>query len=151
MIPNQMHNKMKKLLLKKSWALILYTLLYLYFMVFNWKVFMIKLSINLGPAQVQLPPFILFFIAGLILLTILTWINYIAHLQKMVNDLKKGESEKVSDKMLINKVKEQLKDQENVETFQTRLGISEIRQKQDELLRIISSLQKDLKTGNEAR
>jgi hypothetical protein len=139
---------MKKLLLKKSWALILYTILYLYFMVFNWKVFTLKLNINLGFAQVQLPPFIILFIVGLSLLIILTWINYIANLQKIIHELKRGETEKMSDKMVIKKVKEQLKDQENVETLKTRLGISDIRSKQDELIRMISNMQKSMDTKN---
>jgi len=139
---------MKKLLLKKSWALILYTLIFLYFMVFNWQVFTLKLNINLGFAQAQLPPFIILFILGLGLLIILTWINYIANLQKIIFELKQGKNEKMTDKLVIKKVKEQLKDQENVESLKSRLGISEIRTKQDELIQMLSNMQKDLNQGN---
>ena len=127
----------------------MYIIIYVYFMIFNWKIFTLKLDINLGLAQVQLPPFIILFLLGLTFLIILTWISYITNLQKIIYDLEQGKNEKMSDKIVINKVKEQFKDHENIETLKTRLGISEIRSKQDELIAMISNLQKDLDTRNQ--
>ena len=136
---------MKKLLLKKSIILILYTLANLYFMGFNWKLFTTSLNINLGFGVVNFPPFIVFFFLGFILIGILSWMNYISGLQKIIYELKNGDKNgKVNEKMVSKRVRRQLLDEENLTLMKEKLGIEDIRSKQEELIRSLSELKHHL-------
>ena len=136
---------MKKLLLKKSIILILYTLANLYFMGFNWKLFTTSLNINLGFGVVTFPPFIVLFFLGFILIGILSWMNYISGLQKIIYELKNGDKNgKVNEKMVSKRVRRQLLDEENLKLMKEKLGIEDIRSKQEELIRSLSELKHHL-------
>ena len=136
---------MKNLLLKKLIPLIVYSSLYLYFMIFNWKIFTISLNVNLGFAILKMPPFILFFLLGFILIGILSWISYIISLRKIIYELERGvEVGKIKDRMLRGKLKDHLENEKNLELLKEKLGIPEINRKHDELRRQLDNLiQKD--------
>jgi len=132
---------MKKLLFKKFSLLILFTLVNLYFMVFNWQIFTISLNINLGFGVAKLPPFIILFLLGFFIIGILSWISYITNLQRTIYELEQGvELGKMKDKMVRNKIRDHLMDEKNIDLLQNKLGISELRKKQDELNKMLSKL-----------
>jgi len=55
----------KNLLLKKFIPLFIYSFAYVYYMIFNWKVFVVSLNVNLGFGVVSVPPSIIFFLLGM--------------------------------------------------------------------------------------
>ncbi len=112
-------------------------------MAFNWQVFTITLKINLGFGVVTFPPFIAFFLLGFVFLGILTWANYISNLQKIIYELEHGvKIGKMSDKRFRMKVQEQLLEEKNMEVLKTRLGIVELKDKQEELIKLMSEFKK---------
>lgn len=140
---------MKKLLLKKSLLLILYSLVYLYFMIFNWQVFTISLNINLGFGTATLPPFIILFFLGFTLIGILSWISYITSLQRMIYELEQGvQPGKMKDKLARAKIQELFAEKSTLEMLKTRLGIQELIKKQDEISILLEELRKDQKSDN---
>ena len=78
---------MKLLIIKKFSWLFLFTLAHLWFMVFNWQLFIIMLDINLGFGVVRIPPFVVFFLIGFIILTIQSWTGYVNNLHRYIRDL----------------------------------------------------------------
>ena len=64
---------MKKLNIKSviDIALIVWIAIWLYYALFNWDVFVVKLNTNIGFSIIGLYPFIFFFFIGLILLVII--------------------------------------------------------------------------------
>lgn len=140
----------KKLLLKKSLLLILYTLVQLYLMVFNWKLFTLKQSINLGFVTVSLPPFVVISLVGFIIIVALTWVNYILSLKKIIYELESGlEHSRMQDKQVMKKVRELVTKEENVDLLKDKLGIAEIRTKQEELMQMMTDLKKHLENRDQ--
>jgi hypothetical protein len=132
---------MKKKILKHYILLILYTLVYLYFAVFNWQVFIVKLNIDLGFGAISIPPFIIFFLFGFILIGVLSWMHYMANIQKMIYELEQGvEIGKMKDKLVRTRVKELLLDDKNLELLMDKLGIQDIRKKQEEVMNILGDI-----------
>lgn len=111
-------------------------------MIFNWGVFTISLNINLGPGSLQLPPFIILFLLGFIIIGILSWSNYVSNLQKIIYELEHGvELGKMRNKLVRNKFQEELMKDENIEALRKKLGIEALQQKQKSLLLRFSELQ----------
>lgn len=136
---------MKKLLFRKFLLLILYTLVYLYFMVFNWKMFIISLNVDLGFTVVNIPPFIILFLLGFIIIGILSWIGYVSNLKKIIYELEHGvEIGKIKDKMVRNKVQEHLMDEKTIGILKNKIGIGEISARQEEMVRMINDLKTKL-------
>ena len=132
---------MKKVLLKSTILLILYTLAYLYFAVFNWQIFIVKLNVNLGFGVVEFPPFIVLFLLGFIIIGILSWTNYNIRLRKMIYELEHGvEMGKIKDKLVNTKVREYLLEEKNLDLLKDKMGIKEIQKKQEELMKLIDDL-----------
>lgn len=77
----------KFLLLRKFLWLILFTLIHLWFMIFNWKLFTAMLNINLGFGVVRLPPFLILFLTGFVILGIQSWTGYVNKLHRIIHDL----------------------------------------------------------------
>ena len=141
---------MKKIILRKFLLLIIYTVINVYFMIFNWKVFAISLNINLGPGSIQLPPFIILFLLGFIIIGILSWSNYVQNLQKIIYELEHGvELGKMRDKLVRNKLHEQLMDDKSIEVLRNKLGIAEMQRQQESLTKMISEMQSDPKEQKE--
>jgi len=131
----------KKVLLKSTILLILYTLAYLYFAVFNWQIFIVKLNVNLGFGVVEFPPFIVLFLLGFIIIGILSWTNYNIRLRKMIYELEHGvEMGKIKDKLVNTKVREYLLEEKNLDLLKDKMGIKEIQKKQEELMKLIDDL-----------
>lgn len=136
---------MKRLLFRKSILLILYTLVNVYFMAFNWKLFTVTLNNNLGFGTVSFPPFIVLFILGFIIIAALTWMSYMMSLQKMIYELEQGEEiGKMKEKVVRNRIRKQLLDEQVLDLMKEKLGIGDIRSKQEELIRSLSNLEKRL-------
>lgn len=136
---------MRKLLFRNSILLIIYVLISLYFAIFNWQVFTVNLNINLGFGVVSFPPFIALFLLGFIVIGILSWINYSTSLRKMIYELEHGvEIGKIKDKLTGTRVKELMLDDKNLELLKSKMGIQEIRKKQEEISRILSDLKKEI-------
>jgi hypothetical protein len=132
---------MKKRILRHSIILILYTLIYLYFAVFNWQVFIVKLNIDLGFGVINIPPFIIFFLMGFILIGILSWMHYMTSIQKMIYELEQGvEIGRMKDKLVSSRVKELLLEEKSLAFLTDRLGIRDIRKKQEELMKMLTEL-----------
>ena len=137
---------MKNLILRKFALLILYTLVYLYFTLFNWEVFTISLNINLGFAVVSIPPFIILFLVGFIIIGILSWVSYVSHLQKIIYELEHGiETGGKKDIRIKEKVKAQLLTEENINLLKDKTGIREIASKQEKLIEMLDELKSQLK------
>lgn len=142
-ILQNLHN-MKKIILKKFLLLILYTVINIYFMIFNWKVFTLSLNVNLGPGSVRLPPFLILFLLGFIIIGILSWSNYVQNLQKIIYELEHGvELGKMRNKMISDKLQEQLADDKNLEVLRNKLGIADIQQQQESMTKLIQELQRN--------
>lgn len=140
---------MKGLMLKKSILLVFYTLIHLYFMVFNWDLFTLNQQINLGFVAVRLPPFIVLFLLGFIFIVALTWINYILSLKKIIYELENGlEQSRMKDKLVMRKVKELVMKEENLDLLKDKMGISELKSKQEELIQLMSDLKTNLENRN---
>jgi hypothetical protein len=132
---------MKKNILKHYILLILYTLAYLYFAVFNWQVFIVKLNIDLGFGAISIPPFIVFFLLGFILIGVLSWMNYMANIQKMIFELEQGlEIGKLKDKLVKNRVRELLLDEKIIDVLMNKMGIQDIRNKQEEVTKLLEDI-----------
>ena len=130
---------MKKIIVKKFLLLIIYTIINIYFMIFNWKVFTISLNVNLGPGSIQLPPFVILFLFGFVIIGILSWTNYVQNLQKIIYELEHGvELSKIREKLVRNKLQEQLMDEKNIEILRKKLGIDDIYRQQESLAKLIS-------------
>jgi hypothetical protein len=145
-IPEILHfitktNTVKKKILKHAVLLILYTLIYLYFAIFNWQVFIVKLNIDLGFAVITIPPFIFLFLIGFIIIGILSWMHYMASLQKMIYELEQGvEFGKMRDRMVKSRVRDWLLEESNVTILTDKLGIRDLRKKQEELMKLLSDI-----------
>lgn len=136
---------MKKLLFRKSLPLILYTLVYIYFIGFNWKIFTVSLNVNLGFGMVNFPPFIILFLLGFIIIGALSWLDYVSNLRKIIFELEQGaEIGKMKDQLLRSKVQEQLVDEKNIALLMKKMGLPELREKQEELFRMMSDLKNNL-------
>ena len=132
---------MKKNILKHYILLILYTLTYLYFAVFNWQVFIVKLNIDLGFGAISIPPFIVFFLLGFILIGVLSWMNYMANIQKMIFELEQGlEIGKLKDKLVKNRGRELLLDEKIIDVLMNKMGIQDIRNKQEEVTKLLEDI-----------
>ena len=132
---------MKKIIVRKFLLLIIYTVINIYFMIFNWKVFTVSLNVNLGFGSVQLPPFIILFLLGFVVIGILSWSNYVQNLQKIIYELEHGvELGKIRDKMVRNRLQEQLTDEKNLEVLKKKLGITDLQQQQETMVKMISEL-----------
>jgi len=137
---------MKRKLIRKSIWLILYTLINIYFMGFNWKIFTISLDLNLGFGLVTLPPFIVLFFLGFIIIAILSWTNYVLGLKKIIYEMEQGmEIGKMKEKAVSNKIRKQLQEEQTLDLMIEKLGIEDIRSKQEELIRSLSELKNQLK------
>lgn len=129
---------MKKKIFKHYILLILYTLVNLYFAIFNWQVFTVKLNIDLGFGVITLPPFVVTFLFGFIIIGILSWMHYMSDLQKTIYELEQGvEIGRMRDKLVKTRIKELLLDDRNLELLIDKIGIQDIRKKQDELMKSI--------------
>jgi hypothetical protein len=119
-------------------------------MIFNWKVFTVSLNVNLGFGSVQLPPFIILFLLGFVVIGILSWSNYVQNLQKIIYELEHGvELGKIRDKMVRNRLQEQLTDEKNLEVLKKKLGITDLQQQQETMVKMISELRTASKDMNE--
>ena len=79
---------MKFLFIRKFLWLILFTLVHLWFMGFNWKLFITMLNVNLGVGGVvRLPPFVVLFLIGFVILAIQSWTGYVNKLHRIIHDL----------------------------------------------------------------
>ena len=136
---------MKNLLFRKSFLLILYTCVYLYFMAFNWQIFTVVLNINLGFGVVKLPPFIILFLVGFIIIGALSWHSYMTNLQRTISTLEHGhELWRMKDREILNKIQKQILDEQTVNLLINKLGIQDLRSKQDELSRMMAALKTKL-------
>lgn len=140
---NQINQIVKRLLLRKSILLIIYLVISLYFAIFNWQIFTVNLNVSLGFGVVSFPPFIVMFLLGFIVIGILSWMNYATSLRKMIYELEHGvEIGKMKDKLTGSRVRELLLDDKNLELLKSKMGIQEIRNKQEEITRMLSELRK---------
>jgi hypothetical protein len=78
---------MKFLLFRKFIWVILFSLVHLWFMIFNWQLFITMLNINLGFGVVRLPPFVVLFLTGFVILLIQSWTGYVNKLHRIIHDL----------------------------------------------------------------
>jgi hypothetical protein len=135
----------KKLLLKKSIWLILFILVQLYFMVFNWKLFTLNQEISTGFGTISIPPYMVLSLLALAIIGALTWISYIQGLKKIIYELESGlEQSSMKDKQVMKRFRELVTNEENVHLLKEKLGIAEIRNRQEELVQLMADLSSDL-------
>ncbi len=128
---------------KNSILLIIYILVSVYFAIFNWQIFTVNLNVDLGFGVVTFPPFIMLFLLGFVIIGILSWMNYNSGLRRMIYELESGlEMGKMKERLTGGRVRELLTDDKNLELLKSRLGITEIRKKQEEITTILSDLKK---------
>jgi hypothetical protein len=78
---------MKFLLIRKFIWVILFCLVHLWFMIFNWQLFITMLNVNLGFGVVRVPPFLVLFLTGFVILVIQSWTGYVNKLHRIIHDL----------------------------------------------------------------
>jgi hypothetical protein len=140
-----MQTEVRKLLFRKFLLLIVYTLVYVYFMGFNWKIFTVSLNVDLGFGVVTFPPFIILFLLGFFIIGALSWVNYMTSLRKIIYELEQGaEVGQVRNQLFRTKVQEQLFDEKNINQLMKRMGIPEIQKKQEDLFLVLSDLNKKM-------
>lgn len=128
---------------KNSILLIVYILVSAYFAIFNWQIFTVNLNVDLGFGVVTFPPFIMLFLLGFVIIGILSWMNYNSGLRRMIYELESGlEMGKMKERLTGGRVRELLTDDKNLELLKSRLGITDIRKKQEEITTILSDLKK---------
>jgi hypothetical protein len=136
----------KKVIFKSTFWLILFILANLYFAVFNWQIFTVKLNINFGFAVAEIPVFIVLFLLGFIFLGILSWANYNIRLQKMIYELEQGvEIGRLKDKLDNKKIQKLIFEENNLKLLNEKLGVGEILKKQEEIMRLVSGLKENQK------
>jgi energy-coupling factor transporter transmembrane protein EcfT len=136
----------KKVLFKSTFLLILFILANLYFAIFNWKIFTVKLNINFGFAIAEIPVFIVLFLLGFIFLGILSWMNYNIRLQKMIYDLEHGvEIGKLKDRLDNKKIQKLIFEENNLKLLKEKMGVEEILKKQAEIMQLVSGLKENRK------
>lgn len=89
---------MKFLLLRKFIWVILFSLVHLWFMVFNWQLFITTLNVDLGFGVVRLPPFVALFLTGFVILVIQSWTGYVNKLHRIIHDLEEELAQKNKEK-----------------------------------------------------
>lgn len=137
--------------MRSSIVLALYTLVNLYFAVFNWRVFTARLNIDLGFAVLEIPPFVTLFLAGFVLIGILSWINYNIRLRKMILDLEQGvEIGKLKNRLVDRQFRDLLYDGKTLTVLKDRLGIQDLQSnlqdlqsKNKDIVRLISELSRE--------
>ena len=138
---------MRKLILKSSLILILYTLVNLYFAVFNWKIFSVRLNVDFGFTIWEIPPFVILFLTGFLLIAILSWVNYNIRLRKMILDLEQGlEIGKLKDKFIDKQFRNLLFDENNLTVLSEKLGIRDIKDNTEVLSKQVSELSQKITT-----
>ena len=121
--------------------MILFVLANLYFAVFNWQIFIVKLNVNLGFGIVELPLFVVLFLFGFIIAGILSWSNYYIRLRKMIYNLEHGvEIGRLKDRASSNMMKNLIFEENNLILLKEKLGITEIIKKQEELQVLLSDM-----------
>ena len=75
-------------------SIIVWVLIWLYFLVFNWKVFSINLDTNLGFTVVGGYPFIFFFIIGLLFLILIKYFDHLIEMKRL--NIEKGMENKIA-------------------------------------------------------
>jgi hypothetical protein len=85
---------MKFLLFRKFIWVILFSLVHLWFMVFNWQLFITMLNVNLGVGVVRLPPFVVLFLTGFVILVIQSWTGYVSKLHRIIHELEEELAQK---------------------------------------------------------
>ena len=129
--------------------MILFLLVSLYFAVFNWQVFIVKLNVNLGFGIVSMPPFIVLFLASFLIIGILSWLNYLAGLRRMIYNLEHGvEVGRLKDQLGGNRIQKFLQDEKNLEQLKAKLEISSLKERQEELFRLVNAM-KEQETGKQ--
>jgi hypothetical protein len=132
---------MKKIIIKSSIILLFYTLINVYFAVFNWKIFSVKLNVDLGFAVLEIPPFVILFLAGFILIAIISWINYSLRLRKLIHGLEQGaEIGKLKNKLIEKQLRDLLFDEKTLTILSEKLGIRDVQSKTEVLARQITEL-----------
>jgi hypothetical protein len=122
-----------------------YTLVNVYFAVFNWKIFSVKLNVNLGFAVLEIPPFIILFLAGFILITILSWINYNLRLRKLIHGLEQGaEIGKLKNSLIEKQLRDLLFDEKTLMVLSDKLGIREVQSKTEVLAGQITDMSRKI-------
>jgi hypothetical protein len=145
-----MQTEVRKLLFRKFLLLIVYTLVHVYFMGFNWKIFTVSLNVDLGFGVVTFPPFIILFLLGFFIIGALSWVNYMTSLRKIIYELEQGaEVGHVRKQLFRTKVQEHLFDEKNIKQLMKKMGIPEIQKKQEELFSVLSDLNKKLNEKKE--
>ena len=75
-------------------SIIVWVLLWLYFLLFNWKVFSINLDTNLGFTVVGGYPFIFFFLIGLLFLILIKYFDHLIEMKRL--NMEKGMENKIA-------------------------------------------------------
>jgi hypothetical protein len=113
---------------------------------FNWKLFTVSLNVNLGFGVVSLPPFIVLFLLGFIIIAVLSWMSYMLSLQKMIYELEQGvETGQMKEKVVRKRFRKLLLDEQTLDLMKDKLHIEDIRARQEELIHSVSELKNHLK------
>jgi hypothetical protein len=111
----------------------------------------VKLNIDLGFGVINIPPFITLFLFGFIVIGILSWMHYMTSLQKMIYELEQGvEVGKMKDKLVKNRVKELILDEKNLTLLEDRMGIRDIRKKQEEVMKLLAEINQKVRNQKDS-
>jgi hypothetical protein len=120
--------------------LAIWVVIWLYFALFNWDIFIVKVNINLGFGIISSYPFLLFF---LISLAILLSIRYLLHYTRMLRKAEEKEKNtkiKMQEKDIeILRLKEMMYKMQTSEYNKTTANIESLNKKMEEIAQQITS------------
>lgn len=115
-------------------TIIAWVVIWLYYGIFNWDIFIIKLDANLGFAVIGSYPFVFFFLLGLIFLIVLRYFDTIISMRKLAEhkDLK-NDIALVKKDIEVFKLRETVYKMQSEEMSRNDASLQALHQKLDEL------------------
>lgn len=115
-------------------TIIAWLVIWLYYVIFNWDIFIIKLDTNLGFAVIGSFPFVFFFLLGLIFLIVLRYFDTIISMRKLAEhkDLKNDIALLKKD-IEVFKLRETVYKMQSEEMSRNDASLQALHQKLDEL------------------
>jgi len=115
-------------------AIIIWVVKWLYYCIFNWDIFIIKLETNLGFATIGSYPLVFFFLLGLIILGLVRYFDTIISMRKLgeYKDLEKDIALLEKD-IEVHKLRETVYKMQSEEMSRNDASLQALHQKLDEL------------------
>ncbi|HBH48901.1 MAG TPA: hypothetical protein DDX98_09680 [Bacteroidales bacterium] len=124
----------------------IWLLTWLWFLIFNWDIFVVKLNINLGIGVVKMFPFVVFMILGMLIMLAIRYILQYSRMLRRIEVKEKNTKIAMQEKDIeILKLKEMLYKEQTSELNKTAKDLTALNEKIDA---IAQKFQKEKEEGN---